>query len=165
MQEHKRQNVTVLRLANPPVNVLDTKTITALRAALSSPANATNALVLAGAEGIFSAGLDIREMYQPEDERFRAYFANVQALFFELFMHSSPVVAAITGASPAGGCWLACCSDYRIISNSPRAVIGLNETHIGVVGARGRSNHRQSLHCSLCVFLDTTPIADSFAVL
>jgi 3,2-trans-enoyl-CoA isomerase len=41
-------------------------------------------------------------------------------------------VAAIEGASPAGGCLLAMCCDYRVMSVG-KPQIGLNETQLGIV--------------------------------
>uniref|UniRef100_A0A8C4PZ19 Enoyl-CoA delta isomerase 1 n=1 Tax=Eptatretus burgeri TaxID=7764 RepID=A0A8C4PZ19_EPTBU len=38
-----------------------------------------------------------------------------------------------SGSSPAGGCLLALCSDYRIMANNPHFTIGLNETRLGIV--------------------------------
>ena len=125
--------VTTLRLASPPVNILDLATLGSLRASLESARTARTAVVLTGSDTIFSAGLDIKEMHLPQRDRFHRYFAEVQSLFFELFLHPSPVVAAISGPAPAGGTWLACCAFYRVCSSSSKAVLGLNETLIGVV--------------------------------
>jgi len=52
-----------------------------------------------------------------------------------------PVVAAINGHSPAGGCVLALCCDYRVMASSPDPAkpfrIGLNETQVGLVAPEG----------------------------
>ena len=48
----------------------------------------------------------------------------------------SPVVAAIAGHAPAGGCVLALCCDYRIMASGPFR-IGLNETQVGLVAPEG----------------------------
>ena len=42
-----------------------------------------------------------------------------------------PVVAAIAGHNPAGGCVLALCCDYRVMARGPFR-IGLNETQVGL---------------------------------
>ena len=47
-----------------------------------------------------------------------------------------PVVAAIAGHSPAGGCVLALCCDYRVMAEGPFR-IGLNETQVGLVAPEG----------------------------
>ncbi|XP_016063520.1 PREDICTED: enoyl-CoA delta isomerase 1, mitochondrial isoform X2 [Miniopterus natalensis] len=38
-----------------------------------------------------------------------------------------------SGASPAGGCLMALCCDYRVLADNPKCVIGLNETLLGIV--------------------------------
>ncbi len=52
-----------------------------------------------------------------------------------------PVVAAITGHAPAGGCVLALCCDYRVMAKSTDPAkpfrIGLNETQVGLVAPEG----------------------------
>ena len=47
-----------------------------------------------------------------------------------------PVVAAIAGHAPAGGCVLALCCDYRVMASGPYR-IGLNETQVGLVVPEG----------------------------
>jgi len=47
-----------------------------------------------------------------------------------------PVAAAINGHSPAGGCVLALCCDYRVMAAGPYR-IGLNETQVGLVAPEG----------------------------
>lgn len=53
--------------------------------------------------------------------------------FCALYNHPKVTVAAITGASPAGGCWTALQCDYRVMVDAPGAVIGLNETQLGII--------------------------------
>ena len=47
-----------------------------------------------------------------------------------------PMVAAIAGHAPAGGCVLALCCDYRVMAEGPFR-IGLNETQVGLVAPEG----------------------------
>src|SRR5689334_16771126 len=52
-----------LRLARPPANALNPGLIAALRDAVAAaPAQGARALVLSGADGMFSAGLDVPEL-------------------------------------------------------------------------------------------------------
>ena len=57
----------------------------------------------------------------------------MQDVFLQLYGFPKPVVAALTGAAPAGGCWLALLADYRVGVDEARAVIGLNETALGII--------------------------------
>ena len=52
------------------------------------------------------------------------------------FWSPVPVVAAMAGHAPAGGCVLALCCDYRIMADGPYR-IGLNETQVGLVAPEG----------------------------
>ena len=56
----------------------------------------------------------------------------ISQFFLTTFTSNLPVIAAINGAAPAAGCVLACCSDYRIMINHPKFIIGLNEVKMGL---------------------------------
>lgn len=136
--------IRCLRLARPPVNALDPNLCRALIAALEGAYHdGVLGVVLAGSPKIFSAGLDVPYLLSLGDDR-RAVLECWQAFFgvARLLAESRvPVVAALTGHSPAGGCVLALCCDYRVMARSvdparPFA-IGLNETQVGLVVPEG----------------------------
>ena len=54
-------------------------------------------------------------------------------MWLSVYMCPIPTIAAINGASPAGGCQIAMSCDYRIMAKHPKIVIGLNETALGIV--------------------------------
>ena len=133
-----------IRLARPPVNALDTDLCRALIAALDAAvAEGARGVVLSGNDKVFSAGLDVPHLMSHGDNRdalqdsWGAFFGATRTLA-ELRV---PVVAALTGHSPAGGCVLALCCDYRILARSPDPArpfaIGLNETQVGLVAPEG----------------------------
>lgn len=136
--------IRCLQLARPPVNALDPELCRALIAALEvAYSDGVLGVVLAGSPRIFSAGLDVPYLLSLGDDR-RAVLECWQAFFgaARLLGESRiPVVAAITGHAPAGGCVLALCCDYRVMARSldpakPFA-IGLNETQVGLVVPEG----------------------------
>jgi enoyl-CoA hydratase/carnithine racemase len=137
-------SIREIRLARPPVNALDTDLCRALIAALDAAvAEGVRGVVLSGNEKVFSAGLDVPHLMSHGDNRaalqdsWGAFFGATRTLA-ELRV---PVVAALTGHSPAGGCVLALCCDYRIMARSPDPArpfaIGLNETQVGLVAPEG----------------------------
>jgi len=133
--------VELLALAAPPVNALSADVLHALAAELRAAADDKGcaALVLAsaaGGAGPFSAGLDVREMAGAGAPAFARFWTGVQDVFLALWTHPKPVVAALEGAAPAGGCWLALQCDHRVLVDDARAVIGLNETALGIVAPR-----------------------------
>ena len=129
-----------VRLARPPVNALDPGLCRGLIAALDAAVSGeAEAVVLSGAPGIFSAGLDVPHLLSLGQDRhalhaaWGAFFGAARALATLRI----PVVAAITGHAPAGGCVLSLCCDYRVMArpadpNKPYA-IGMNETQVGLV--------------------------------
>ncbi|MEO6364432.1 MAG: enoyl-CoA hydratase/isomerase family protein [Luteimonas sp.] len=128
-----------LRLARAPVNALNPELCDALRDAIQAAiADGVHGLVLAGGPKVFSAGLDVPHLLSLGDDR--AALKSAWDSFFDAARALAdcplPVVAAIAGHAPAGGCVLALCCDYRIMASGPYR-IGLNETQVGLVAPEG----------------------------
>ena len=128
-----------LKLARGPVNALNPELCGALSTALSEAArDGVQGLVLSGGPKVFSAGLDVPYLLSLGDDRatlmaaWESFFGAARALA----AFPSPVVAAIAGHAPAGGCVLALCCDYRVMASGPFR-IGLNETQVGLVAPEG----------------------------
>ena len=133
-------DIIEIKLARAPVNALDPDLCNAVRDAVdAAPGNGARALVLSGGLGVFSAGLDVPYLLGLGDER-----AGLMAAWGAFFGACGaiarcpvPIVAAIDGHNPAGGCVLALCCDYRIMAGAPEGAkpfrIGLNEVAVGLV--------------------------------
>ena len=128
-----------LRLARPPVNALNPALCDALREAVATAvAEGAHGLVLSGGPKVFSAGMDVPYLLGLGDDRnalksaWEAFFAAARALA----ECPVPVVAAVAGHAPAGGCVLTLCCDYRVMASGP-FTIGLNETQVGLVAPEG----------------------------
>lgn len=127
-----------LRLARAPVNALNPALCTALITALrQAAADGVGGVVLAGGPKVFSAGLDVPYLLSlrtPEalSEAWETFLETARTLAGSPL----PVVAAINGHSPAGGCVLALCCDYRVMASGALR-IGLNETQVGLVVPEG----------------------------
>jgi Delta3-Delta2-enoyl-CoA isomerase len=89
-------------------------------------------VILTGNEGFFSAGMDLIELYDLNEMQIREFWKDFLNLVTELVSFSKPFVASISGHSPAGGCVLALCSDYRIMAEG-KFIIGLNEVPVGLI--------------------------------
>jgi hypothetical protein len=97
----------VLRMARPPVNSMSLELLSSLRDSIAAAEadKECRAIVLASAQpGVFSAGLDITEMHQPDPERLRNFWSTLQEVWLRLSTSRLATVAAIEGHSPAGGC-------------------------------------------------------------
>ena len=121
-----------LQIAHPPVNALRPQVLVTLREALdAAQVEGVRAVVISGAPGFFSAGLDVPFMLEGGDAVAIATFKELFATRTALVMSDLPVAAAITGHSPAGGAVLAICCDYRVMAEG-KYKIGLNEVQVGL---------------------------------
>lgn len=142
-------HIVALRLDRGPVNALDPALCDALCDAVQRAVDdGARGLVLASADRpdgptVFSAGLDVPHLLSLGDDRARVRAA--WTAFFDaaraLASSPVPVVAALNGHAPAGGCVLALCCDYRVMAESPDPArplrIGLNETQVGLAVPEG----------------------------
>ena len=131
LQRHEHGTVLELRLARPPVNALSPDLIAALRDALEEGALQSEAIVLSGAPGIFSAGLDVPLLARLDRPAMTEVVRDFFALMRTLAASPVPLAAAITGHSPAGGAVLALFCDHRVMSEGEFR-IGLNEVQVGL---------------------------------
>ncbi|HYH09665.1 MAG TPA: 3-hydroxyacyl-CoA dehydrogenase NAD-binding domain-containing protein [Thermoanaerobaculia bacterium] len=88
--------------------------------------------------GIFIAGADVTEFTTVTGaEQAKAYVLLGQEVFTKLSKLPQVTVAAIDGACVGGGCEMALSCDWRVMSDSPRAQIGLPEVKLGIFPAWG----------------------------
>jgi Delta3-Delta2-enoyl-CoA isomerase len=124
--------VRELRLSRPPANALSPELIIALREAVAAaPREGVRALVLSGAPGMFSGGLDVPYLLPLDRPTMRDAWESFYGLLLGLAASSIPVAAAITGHSPAGGAVLSLFCDYRVMTEG-NFKIGLNEVAVGI---------------------------------
>uniref|UniRef100_A0A672G5T0 Enoyl-CoA delta isomerase 1, mitochondrial n=1 Tax=Salarias fasciatus TaxID=181472 RepID=A0A672G5T0_SALFA len=128
--------VAVMRMQNPPVNSLSLEFLTELCISvekLEMDKSCRGLIITSSQPKVFSAGLDILEMYGKSPERCGEFWRAVQEMWLKLYSSNLVTIAAINGSSPAGGCLMAMTCDYRIMADNPRFSIGLNETQLGIV--------------------------------
>jgi len=89
-------------------------------------------LVITGKPGFFSSGIDLIEAYNYNEEQIRQFWIDFLALPGVFCAFKKPLVAAISGHSPAGGCVIALCCDYRVMAEG-QYIIGLNEIPVGII--------------------------------
>jgi enoyl-CoA hydratase/carnithine racemase len=127
----ERDGVMVLAVDRPPANAMDVRLLGELVEALDRVASdVPPALVLAGREGFFSAGADLKAVpgYGPAEQR--AMVEGINRMALGVYGLPCPVVCAITGHAIAGGMVLALCGDHRVASTEGR--YGLTEVKVGV---------------------------------
>lgn len=93
---------------------------------------AIRAIVLSGADGVFCAGGDIKEMRDntiPDQQQ----ATNLDVMLRSVNQASQVVIARVEGAALGGGLGLVCVSDIAISADS--AKFGLPEVRLGIVPA------------------------------
>jgi len=132
IEVHEHRAVAELRLQRPPVNALNLDLVEGLISELQNQAkNGAKAIVISGKEGLFSGGLDVPELLQQSRNTMRVFWGRFFAMTQSLVTSPVPVIAAITGHSPAGGAVIAIHCDYRVAAAGDFR-IGLNEVQVGL---------------------------------
>jgi 3,2-trans-enoyl-CoA isomerase len=124
--------VRELRLNRPPVNALSGELIVALKQALDvAPREQVRALILSGAPGRFSGGLDLPVLLGLDRSSMEIVWRDFYSLLRAFAQSPIPIAAAITGHAPAGGTVLALFCDWRVMAIGDFKV-GLNEVQVGI---------------------------------
>ena len=132
----KRGSVGLITLNRPEVrNALNDQLLQELEKALEAfdADDSMGALVVAGNEKAFAAGMDIKEMaaksmIEMRDKDRLAVFDRIKAI-------GKPMIAAVSGWALGGGCELALACDMIVASESAR--FGQPEITIGVIPGAG----------------------------
>ncbi|MDB4931354.1 MAG: Enoyl-CoA hydratase, partial [Myxococcaceae bacterium] len=111
-------------------NALGTPVLTALRDALRAAGD--EPVLLRGAGGAFSAGLNLKELATLDEPAMERFLSLLEETFEALYLHPAPVVALVEGHAIAGGTVLALCCDWRVAAADERARLGLNEVALGL---------------------------------
>lgn len=129
-----KEHIAHLMLDRGTSNALNGKIIGELKDVLITIENdeGIGGVILYGKQGFFSSGLDLITLYDLDEKQMRDFWFEFLDLIKIFVAFRKPVVAAIGGHSPAGGCVLALCCDYRIMVEG-EYVIGLNEIPVGII--------------------------------
>lgn len=89
-------------------------------------------VILTGHGNIFSVGLDVKELLTGNKEETNVFFNTFGKMVVKMATFPKLLISAINGHSPAGGCVMAICSDYRVMADGA-FTIGLNEVPVGIM--------------------------------
>ncbi|TPP41393.1 Enoyl-CoA hydratase/isomerase family protein [Leishmania donovani] len=138
------KGITNVQLARAPVNSMSLELFQELNQWMLwlGSNEETKAVIISSAiPTVFSAGLDLVEVHNPKPDRIAVFWQSFQEMWLIFNSFPKPIIAAITGNSPAGGCIIAMGCDYRVMARGPKDNtnnnrlyrIGLNETKLGLV--------------------------------
>lgn len=136
--KERHERVLVLRLANPPANVLTVGLLQTLQGELAAAAKdaSVRAIVLASSyPRYFSVGIDLQEVISRPAERRTEPFEALIGVHRALAEHPKPTVAAIGGSCVLGGWILAMGCDVRVAGDD--AKIALSEVRLGMSPTTG----------------------------
>lgn len=128
----ERDGIAIVTLAHGKANTMDTEFCAAVTKAFVKLKSAkSRAVVLTGQDGIFSAGVNLIRARDGGPRYVRKFLPVLNKMFDTVFYFEKPVVAAINGHAIAGGCVLACCADYRVMSRGGGRM-GITELLVGL---------------------------------
>ena len=129
-----KDKVAVLQLDRGRSNAINAEMVSELTQMIQNIEKDDNiaGVIITGKEGFFSAGLDLIELFNYGESEIKTFWNDFLNLVEIMVSFKKPMVAAVSGHSPAGGCVLALCSDYRIMSEG-KYIIGLNEVPVGII--------------------------------
>lgn len=129
--------VGVVRIDNPPLNVIDTQVREELSEVITQldAARDVRAVVLAGSERAFAAGADIEAMSAMGFEEISDWNRALQSIFTRIACLPMPVIAAVEGYALGGGMELALCADHRIAGDGAR--FSQPEILLGIIPGSG----------------------------
>lgn len=143
MMDDTQDGVRTVTIRRDPMNTLDLAAVERLSALFENhPPDLP--LVLAGSEGVFSAGVDATQ-FMKYDRAQRTQMARaITRMTAYLLRIPAPVVASIPGHALGGGLVLALCCDCRIATNAEHAKFGLLEAKAGIAFPDGPAHIVQS---------------------
>jgi 3,2-trans-enoyl-CoA isomerase len=129
-----KERLAIITLDRGKSNSLNREMVTELTDMLQNIENDSNigGVIITGKEHFFSAGLDLIELYNYNEEEAKSFWHLFLNFVAKITAFKKPLIAAINGHSPAGGCVIALACDARVIAEG-KYIIGLNEVPVGII--------------------------------
>jgi enoyl-CoA hydratase len=124
------ESYTILTITNGKANAISHEVIEGLNLGLDKAEKENKVVIIAGKEGVFSAGFDLKIMTK-SPESAKELVTKGSKLSLRMLSFPQPIIAACSGHAIAKGAFLLLSSDYRIGIEGDFK-IGLNEVMIGM---------------------------------
>jgi enoyl-CoA hydratase/carnithine racemase len=131
----KAEFLATVTINHPPVNAWNWATMQDFERVLDDVENdhSVRVVIITGAgDKCFSAGFDISDADNAHKTSPKA-----RELWRRIDRFPKPVIAAINGYALGGGLELAMCCQFRIMVNTPEAMVGLTELNLGIIPGWG----------------------------
>ncbi len=129
-----KDRLAIITLNRGKSNSLNREMVTELSDILHNIDSDANigGVIITGKENFFSAGLDLIELYHYNEQEAKSFWNLFLDFVARITAFKKPLIAAINGHSPAGGCVIALACDARIMAEG-KYIIGLNEVPVGII--------------------------------
>ena len=131
----KQKYLATITINHPPVNAWNWATMQDFERALDaveSDSDVRVVIITGAGEKCFSAGFDVSDAGHAHQTSPKA-----RELWRRIDRFPKPVIAAINGYALGGGLELALCCQFRIMVNTPKAMVGLTELNLGIIPGWG----------------------------
>lgn len=130
----KKDGYAIIQLNRGKVNAINFQMVKELIKTFQSfkEEDSIRGVILTGQPHFFTAGLDVIELYDYDKETIKEFMVAFGELYLVLAKFPKPLIAAITGHAPAGGTVFAITCDYRVMADSGKYTIGLNEILVNI---------------------------------
>ncbi|MDM4771922.1 3-hydroxyacyl-CoA dehydrogenase NAD-binding domain-containing protein [Solimonas sp. SE-A11] len=142
-----RNGFAILTIDVPerPMNVITPELTAELAQAverIATDAAIKGAILTSGKPGAFVAGADLKDLVTAFDKGIDAVEGSkasfeLSALFRRIETSGKPFAAAINGLALGGGLELCLACHFRVLSDDPKAVVGLPEVNVGLLPGAG----------------------------
>ena len=129
-----KDRLAIITLDRGKSNSLNREMVTELTDMLHSIETDSNigGVMITGKDHFFSAGLDLIELYNYNEEEAKSFWYLFLNFVAKITAFKKPLIAAVNGHSPAGGCVIALACDARVMAEG-KYIIGLNEVPVGII--------------------------------
>ena len=125
-------DVSIIQMDDGKVNVFSPDMIKNFSEILDQVPSDKGSVLIAGREGMFSAGFDLKTIQGGDMKLIQKMTINGFKLLSRIFAFPRPVIAACSGHGIALGTFLLCCCDYRIGVKGD-FMLGANEMRTNMV--------------------------------
>jgi enoyl-CoA hydratase/carnithine racemase len=131
----KEKYLATITINHPPVNAWNWATTQDFERVLDAVENDSDVrvvIITGSGEKCFSAGFDVSDAGNSQKTSPKA-----RELWRRIDRFPKPFIAAINGYALGGGLELALCCQFRIMVNTPEAMVGLTELNLGIIPGWG----------------------------